>query len=455
MRNVLKFKLFFAVLGMLVLGALFTNSVFAIDIYIEGEKIACDVAPEIKNGSTFVPLRVISENLGVDVAWDAKTKTVSIKDSGVDMVLKSGDKTVNVYRNEEKIDEFEITAPPYSGQGRTMVPIRAVSQFFGKDVNWNDAEKAVYIADKNSETLQDTVNEGPNVQTAPDEYKNIIVGNMKYIPRINDIFKDYAKHVIVMVQNDGGEIGCVAELNERIPGDYMSFIVADSRSFDGFYSCFYVEKNTKKVYYSQCGGAVFSLPDFKVVTTEYTFNYIKNVDNGTVFENGLGYTEVLRSLMMQKGKVKKDDSLFVKVNNVPDEPEVSLYRGEPSGKKEHICDFVINLRDVILKSTGEKLYDDSKFTNRPEKAIDEKNAGAELIRILKEIKKAPKGEYAITDVKRVEFDDEVDKRTGYKLAVTSGGDTTMYFISETGNVAMQYDSFIGYYYIYGKYTPFG
>ena len=49
-------------------------------IKVDGVTIASDVNPEVKSNRTMVPLRVISENLGVNVVWtDAQitlTKTI-------------------------------------------------------------------------------------------------------------------------------------------------------------------------------------------------------------------------------------------------------------------------------------------------------------------------------------------------------------------------------------------
>ena len=48
---------------------------------IEGEKeekVTLEVAPEIKNGRTFVPLRFVTEALGAEVEWVAETKTIVV-----------------------------------------------------------------------------------------------------------------------------------------------------------------------------------------------------------------------------------------------------------------------------------------------------------------------------------------------------------------------------------------
>ena len=38
-------------------------------IILDGKELVSDVAPEVKNGVTFVPIRVVAENLGADVSY--------------------------------------------------------------------------------------------------------------------------------------------------------------------------------------------------------------------------------------------------------------------------------------------------------------------------------------------------------------------------------------------------
>lgn len=46
---------------------LFANS--EVKLWINGNYVTTDVAPVIENGRTLVPIRVISENLGLEVDW--------------------------------------------------------------------------------------------------------------------------------------------------------------------------------------------------------------------------------------------------------------------------------------------------------------------------------------------------------------------------------------------------
>lgn len=48
------------------------------DAYVNGKRVQLDVPPEIRNNNTLVPLRFISENLGMKVSWDGKKEIVSI-----------------------------------------------------------------------------------------------------------------------------------------------------------------------------------------------------------------------------------------------------------------------------------------------------------------------------------------------------------------------------------------
>ena len=50
----------------------------AVTIFLDGREIRSDVPPIIIDGRTMVPLRAISEGLGMDVQWDDKNYRVLI-----------------------------------------------------------------------------------------------------------------------------------------------------------------------------------------------------------------------------------------------------------------------------------------------------------------------------------------------------------------------------------------
>ncbi len=63
---------------------------------LNGVQMKIDAPPEIVSGRTFVPIRLVSETFGAEVGWDNATRTVTIKLEDVNVILKIGSKTATV-----------------------------------------------------------------------------------------------------------------------------------------------------------------------------------------------------------------------------------------------------------------------------------------------------------------------------------------------------------------------
>ena len=112
-----------------------------IKVKIDGREVAFDVPPQIINDRTMVPLRAIFEALGATVDWNNDTQTVtSTKD---DMTIKLTIGTASMLVNEETIT---LDSPACIVEGRTLVPVRAVSEAFDYKVKWEEIIKTVLIS---------------------------------------------------------------------------------------------------------------------------------------------------------------------------------------------------------------------------------------------------------------------------------------------------------------------
>ena len=113
-----------------------------ITILINGETIPTDVPPYIDtaSGRTMVPLRAISEGLGARVAWYEGSRQVYVRLGDNDMWLTVGSKTATV--NAKKVT---LDASPTIVSGRTMVPIRFISENIGCKVTWDAVKRIVGI----------------------------------------------------------------------------------------------------------------------------------------------------------------------------------------------------------------------------------------------------------------------------------------------------------------------
>lgn len=71
------------------------------DTYIgkDGKEVKMDVKPVVKNNRTFLPIRFVSEALGIEINWDGETRTVTVGKAETKTEEKVEDK------KEEKVEE--------------------------------------------------------------------------------------------------------------------------------------------------------------------------------------------------------------------------------------------------------------------------------------------------------------------------------------------------------------
>jgi hypothetical protein len=60
------------------------------EVVVNGENKTLDARPQVIAGTTYVPLRFVSEALGAEVAWDNATRTVTIEAAGNTAQVKAG-----------------------------------------------------------------------------------------------------------------------------------------------------------------------------------------------------------------------------------------------------------------------------------------------------------------------------------------------------------------------------
>ncbi len=119
-------------------------------ILINGVLIHPDVAPTVRNGRILAPLRAVFEKFGT-VDWDGATKTVSATIGGTEVSLRIGESQATV--NGVKV---ALDAPAIIVSGRTLVPLRFISETAGAVVTYEASERTadIYLA-KQSLQLND------------------------------------------------------------------------------------------------------------------------------------------------------------------------------------------------------------------------------------------------------------------------------------------------------------
>jgi len=145
-------RLLLATLILVLLLAL-TTSVHAVrlSIYIDGQEVQTepgqismgaygevyeyfmDVPPEIINGRIFVPVRAMSYYFGAEIDWQPPNIVLGLRDKTLTLTVGSTTALSNG-------NEFMLESAPYIKDGRTMVPLRFVSEAFGCYVEYTNGE---------------------------------------------------------------------------------------------------------------------------------------------------------------------------------------------------------------------------------------------------------------------------------------------------------------------------
>lgn len=143
----------------------------SIGVFARGKEIDFgkydNVRPRIENNRTLVPIRAVTESLGAEVTWDEETQTITITKDGNEVVLQIGSTSILVNGVEV---ECEVAAKIENG--RTLVPLRIISEALRKTVDWDEESGTIIIEDDDKQdgnTEEADENAGDEAVTEPVE----------------------------------------------------------------------------------------------------------------------------------------------------------------------------------------------------------------------------------------------------------------------------------------------
>ena len=128
-----------------------TFSIGDSQISVNGEMVEY-VAPYVVNGTTLVPVRLITESFGAEVGWNPETQQATVTYGGVEIVLTIGSNIAQVDGEDVEL----LTAPEVTND-RTMLPLRFITETFGADVGWEEETQRVTVVKEftNSNSIKD------------------------------------------------------------------------------------------------------------------------------------------------------------------------------------------------------------------------------------------------------------------------------------------------------------
>jgi len=184
-------KIKYIITGIIIGATLSTSIAFAdlseVKLIINGKQIQSDVAPQMINGRVFVPVRLVSENLGANVKWDNVNNSVIIDSCGIGSSSNMNDNgninnTQPQKQNNINDQSDNIVETTYNGI--KAIKINDETYFCDRDyseiITWSNPRKGKYSY--NDKTKLITINiYNKNIITLPIT-ETIRYKNNNYIP---------------------------------------------------------------------------------------------------------------------------------------------------------------------------------------------------------------------------------------------------------------------------------
>lgn len=129
-----------------------------IKVLVDGTELTFDVPPQIIDDYTMVPMRAIFEALGYDVTWDEEKKVIGAYRYSQLIYMNLNEKQymnitgdINNIVNNMPMTEIKnnygktLDVEPQIINGRTLVPLRSISEDAGCIVKWDNSTRTVTI----------------------------------------------------------------------------------------------------------------------------------------------------------------------------------------------------------------------------------------------------------------------------------------------------------------------
>lgn len=112
----------------------------AITVMVNGNAVTFDQPPVMQNDRVLVPLRAIFEALDAYVYWVEDSQTILSGKGDQVVMLQVGNNRMYVGENM-----IELDVPAQIIGDRTLVPVRAISEAFGAQVDWDQETYTVIV----------------------------------------------------------------------------------------------------------------------------------------------------------------------------------------------------------------------------------------------------------------------------------------------------------------------
>lgn len=433
----------------ILFGLIMTKSAFAIDIYYKDKLIPTDTSPVIEDGRTLVPISSIAESMNATVNWNSSTKTATIVKDSIKIEMVLGSKDVSISKEGQKT-QLVLDVAAKSINGRTMVPVRTISEIFGSKVVWDKETSSILIdstSPKNTNTIsQKNTPDKPSPKNTSNLEKTILNSIKGHRTLYRGVLIGENEKVRIDTDYDLDMVKIpMARLNERIPSSYLPFTVYKASNEESILSGF-IDKTTNKIYL-QSSDMIYSIPDYNIIVPPFN----------NIFDDNT-YNAFIKAIATRDKLISIGDGVECETTNIDEDKRTADVKISKNNKLIATYSIDSNSRKVTNLKTQKIVYDDSAVYNVKETFIDENTAGDKAISILKRLKRiSADGKYSVSNLKYTSGDISTNNREGYVFILKLDGKKVgQFLINTTSTVMMEYDANSKtYFYIMGAFTPFG
>lgn len=266
---------------------------------INGESVEVDTL-YVVNGTTLVPLRVITEAFGSDVQWDGADKTIYISYPDIEITLQIDSRTALV--NGEEVSLLE--APVVTENDRTMVPLRFISETFGAEVSYDEDTRGITVILDNSEPEEDSYD---GVSLTDEDFD-------KFVGTLPAALERFEQHFLPQrLFNYREEADLVWKSGEAPAADFIAVawdMALDEQLSEVMYSAYGYDENNEPIsenIYDEATG--YYVPDdeypaffdYTVGKAGFTFGDVMTVSDVEELSEGYSYVLISRNGAAENG----------------------------------------------------------------------------------------------------------------------------------------------------------
>lgn len=256
-------------------------------------------------GRTMIPVRGVFEYMGANVKWNDETKTASIYLNGKQVDITIGNPTMKVYTYSaqnlfaapEK-EEVTVDAAPQIINDRTMIPLRAVSEALGTNVEWDDTSKTVRIYTKNyekpvidnsAEQTGETVTQNPVLSISADKTTAAVGDTVEVTVSLKNIPADSASNSYTLgFVYDHSKLEYEANSIKLVNADITKYLNVENAEFTDDSLKLIGITIDESAYVTQEGA--YATLTFKVLSDEQSTITLSNRYSGKLgWDNNIGF----------------------------------------------------------------------------------------------------------------------------------------------------------------------